>query len=84
MAEAKTKDLIVEKFSQALDYALKAYRYKVKVKGQDDDALQSSIYNILVMSGVLKQSGNAVPSEIADIVKNNPRQVQKALAKSKQ
>ena len=83
MAEAKTKDLIVEKFSQALDYALKAYHYKVKVKGQDDDALQSSIYNILVMSGVLKQSGNAVPSEIADIVKNNPRQVQKALAKSK-
>ena len=84
MAEAKTKDLIVEKFSQALDYALKAYRYKVKVKGQDDDALQSSIYNILVMSGALKQFGNAVSSEIADIIKNNPQQVQNALSKAKQ
>lgn len=84
MAEAKTKDLIVEKFSQALDYALKAYRYKVKVKGQDDDALQSSIYNILVMSGVLKQFGNAVSSEIADIIKHNPQQVQNALSKAKQ
>ena len=84
MAEAKTKDLIVEKFSQALDYALKAYHYKVKVKGQDDDALQSSIYNILVMSGALKQFGNAVSSEIADIIKNNPQQVQNALSKAKQ
>ena len=84
MAEAKTKDLIVEKFSQALDYALKAYHYKVKVKGQDDDALQSSIYNILVISGVLKQLGNAVSSEIADIIKNNPQQVQNALSKAKQ
>ena len=84
MGEAKTKDMIVGKFSEALGYALRAYEYKVKVKGPDNDALQSSIYNILVMSGVLKQSGNAVPSEIADIVKNNPRQVQKALAKSKQ
>ena len=84
MAEAKTKDLIVEKFSQALDYALKAYHYKVKVKGQDDDALQSSIYNILVMSGVLKQFGNAVSSEIADIIKHNPQQVQNALSKAKQ
>lgn len=36
------------------------------------------------MSGVLKQSGNAIPPEIADIVKNNSGQVQKALAKSKQ
>ena len=84
MAEAKTKDLIVEKFSQALDYALKAYHYKVKVKGQDDDALQSSIYNILVISGVLKQLGNAVSSEIADIIKHNPQQVQNALSKAKQ
>ena len=84
MTEAKTKDLIVEKFSQALDYALKAYHYKVKVKGQDDDALQSSIYNILVMSGVLKQFGNAVSSEIADIIKHNPQQVQNALSKAKQ
>lgn len=84
MAEAKTKDLIVEKFRQALDYALKAYHYKVKVKGQDDDALQSSIYNILVMSGALKQFGNAVSSEIADIIKNNPQQVQNALSKAKQ
>ena len=84
MAEAKTKDLIVEKFSQALDYALKAYHYKVKVKGQDDDALQSSIYNILVMSGALKQFGNAVSSEIADIIKNNPQQVLNALSKAKQ
>lgn len=84
MAEAKTKDLIVEKFSQALDYALKAYHYKVKVKGRDDDALQSSIYYILVMSGVLKQFGNAVSSEIADIIKNNPQQVQNALSKTKQ
>lgn len=84
MAEAKTKDLIVEKFRQALDYALKAYHYKVKVKGRDDDALQSSIYYILVMSGVLKQFGNAVSSEIADIIKNNPQQVQNALSKTKQ
>ena len=84
MAEAKTKDLIVEKFSQALDYALKAYHYKVKVKGRDDDALQSSIYNILVISGVLKQLGNAVSSEIADIIKHNPQQVQNALSKAKQ
>ena len=84
MAEAKTKDMIVEKWGQALDYALKAYHYKVKVKGLDDDALQSSIFNILAMSGVLKQFGNAVPQEIADIVKHNPRQVQKALARAKQ
>lgn len=84
MAEAKTKDLIVEKFNQALDYALKAYHYKVKVKGQDDEALQSSIYNILVISGVLKQLGNAVSSEIADIIKHNPQQVQNALSKAKQ
>ena len=84
MGEAKTKDMIVGKFSEALGYALRAYEYKMKVKGLDDDSLQSSIYNILVMSSVLKQSGNAVPSEIADIVKNNPQQVQKALSRAKQ
>ena len=44
MGEAKTKDMIVGKFSEALGYALRAYEYKVKVKGPDDDALQSSIY----------------------------------------
>ena len=84
MGEAKTKDMIVGKFSEALGYALRAYEYKVKVKGPDDDALQSSIYNILVISGVLKQLGNAVSSEIADIIKHNPQQVQNALSKAKQ
>ena len=83
MGEAKTKDMIVGKFSEALGYALKAYNYKLKVKGLDDDSLESSIYNIMIISGVLKQLGNTIPSEITDVIKNNPQQTQKALSRMK-
>lgn len=83
MGEAKTKDMIVGKFSEALGYALKAYNYKLKVKGPDDDSLESSIYNIMIISGVLKQLGNTIPSEITDVIKNNPQQTQKALSRMK-
>lgn len=83
MRETKTKDMIVGKFSEALGYALKAYNYKLKVKGLDDDSLESSIYNIMSISGVLKQLGNTIPSEITDVIKNNPQQTQKALSRMK-
>ena len=84
LGEAKTKEMIEEKISEAINHALKAYKYKLKVKELDDDSLQNAIYNILLLSGALKQLGNAVPLEIADIIRNNPKQVQKALSRAKQ
>ena len=84
MGEAKTKDMIVGKFSEALGYALRAYEYKVKVKGPDDDALQSSIYNILILNAILMQYGSAThASEIENIIKSNPQQTRKALSRMK-
>lgn len=84
MGEAKTKDMIVGKFSEALGYALRAYEYKVKVKGPDDDSLQSSIYNILILNAILMQYDSAThASEIENIIKSNPQQTRKALSKTK-